>query len=417
MQESPARNGTFARVWLSHSAAQFGDQIGFIALPLTASLMLAATPSQLGWINAAYSAPFVAFALFAGALADRLSRRAAMIGAEVLRLTMTAALASAALAGWLTIPAMAACVFVAMSATVLFDISQQSYVPQLVGRDGLAAANTRLELTRSLAVIAGPTLVGLVTQPLTPAGAVLIASTAYLCSLASLASIRRGEAEIAPRPVASLLRDITDGMRFVTQHRLIWPLTLCGLFWNFAWFAQVTALVPFLTNELAVSPRMIGAIFAMQGIGALIGALLAVHLQRRITVGRAIMIGPILSAVAGTLPVFASAELWGIALLMAGQFLIGLGPTIWAVVQLSLRQAITPDHLLGRVGATNRFLSLGVRPFGALAGGMIGEAVSLRFALAVGAVAFILCLIQIAASPVPRLRRTPSQAEAAAMGV
>jgi predicted MFS family arabinose efflux permease len=416
MQQSPARNGAFARVWLSHSAAQFGDQIGFIALPLTASLMLAASPSQLGWINAAYSAPFVAFALFAGALADRLSRRAAMIAAEVLRLIMTAALASAALAGWLTIPAMAVCVFVAMSATVLFDISQQSYVPQLVGRDGLGAANTRLELTRSLAVIAGPALVGLVTQPLTPAGAVLIASTAYLCSLASLASISRSEVDIAPRPVGSMLRDITDGLRFVTRHRLIWPLTLCGLFWNFAWFAQVTALVPFLTNELAVSPRMIGAIFAMQGIGALLGALIAVRVQSHITLGRAIMVGPILSAVAGLLPVFASGDAWGIALLMASQFLIGLGPTIWAVVQLSLRQAITPDHLLGRVGATNRFMSLGMRPLGALAGGFIGEAVSLRFALAVGAAAFIACLIQIAASPIPRLRRTPSHAEAAAMG-
>jgi len=396
------RDPGFRRFWAAHAAAQLGEQVSLLALPLVAAVTLAATPLEMGWLSAAQSAPYLLVSLFAGVWVDRTRRRPIMVGADLSRAAILAAIPLAAATGLLAVPGLIVIGFAVAIAAVLFDVAAQSYLPTLARRDQLGQANARLELTRSVALVAGPGLAGLLMQVLAPADAMVATAAAYLASALLLGAIRVPET----RPGGdsqSIRRAIVDGIAFVATHRVLRAITLTALLWNLSWFVLMAAFVLVATRVLGLTPAMLGAVFAAQGAGMLIGAALAQPIAARTGIGRSLVIGPTISALACPLFALAPAGPTGALMFGGGLFLFGLGPTIWAVNQMTLRQAATPNALLGRVNATIRFATWGARPLGALAGGFVGEHWGLHAALWLAAAGYALQVLPVLLSPIPRL--------------
>lgn len=397
------RDPSFRRFWSAHAAAQLGEQISLLALPLAAAVTLAATPLEMGWLSAAQSAPYLLIALFAGVWVDRNRRRPIMVASDLSRAAMLAAIPLAASFDRLSIAGLTAVGFAVAVAAVLFDVAAQSYLPTIARRDQLGPANARLELTRSVALVGGPGIAGLLMQALAPAQAIVATALAYLVSALLLGAIRAPEARPAAGGEIPMGRAIADGIAFVAAHRVLRAITLTALLWNLSWFVLMAAFVLVATRVLGFTPAELGLVFAAQGAGMLIGAALAQPIAARTGLGRSLVIGPAISALACPLFALAPPGVAGVACCAAGLFLFGFGPAIWAVNQMTLRQAVTPNALLGRVNATIRFASWGARPLGALLGGWIGESVGLQAVLWVAAAGYALQILPVLLSPIPRL--------------
>lgn len=393
----------FTKLLGAYAASQFGDQITLLALPLAAALMLGAGPREMGWLAAAASAPFFLFGLPAGVWVDRLPRRSVMLAADVTRALVLLAVPAATLLGLLTLPLLIAVALLSGTAAVFVDIASQSYVPVLVGRERLIGANSRFETSRAAATTGGPALAGLLAGTIGPGLAIAVSAAASLLAATCVGAIRARDTNPPPARRA-FLAELREGLAFLASERRLRALTLCALVWNVSWFALGAVMVLYAARELGLSGAAIGLVFAADGVGMVLGALAAPGIERRFGLGRAIVIGPSLCALGTPLILLASPG-FSLPLLLAGRFLYGFGPIIFGIGATSLRQALTPPALLGRVNAGVRWLTNGFRPFGALLGGLAGEAFGLETAVALAGLGFVLCLVPLLLSPVPRLAR------------
>jgi len=207
----------------------------------------------------------------------------------------------------------------------------------------------------------------------------------------------------------AFLFELREGLAFLATEPRLRALTLCALVWNVSWFALGAVMVLYAARDLGLSGAEIGLVFAADGVGMVLGALVAPRIERRFGLGRAIVIGPSLCALGTPLILLASAGFllsgFVLPLLLAGRFLYGFGPMIFGIGATSLRQTLTPAALLGRVNAGVRWLTNGFRPFGAMLGGLAGEAFGLQTAVALAGLGFVLCLVPLLLSPVPKLVR------------
>ena len=222
--------------------------------------------------------------------------------------------------------------------------------------------------------------------------------------------------EPAPEPrataVPGVLSDIREGLWTILGNPLLRPIAATTATGNL--FASIGGAVGLLyaVNELHFEPWLLGLVFAAGGPGALAGALLASRLARRAGTGRAIVAGQLVASVGLWLMPLASGPLWSEALMLgAGGLLIGAGFTTYNINQVSLRQAIVPLRLHGRMNASMRFLVWGTMPVGALVGGALGAAIGLRPTLVVGATGAMLAVLWVAVSPVWTLREVPAPTE------
>lgn len=400
-----ARRQAFLRFWWGQTASLLGDTTCLAVLPLIAALQLGASPAQMGTLGFAISLPFLILALPAGVLVDRISRRRILIAADLVRAAALLALMAVIFGGFLSLPALYLTALVIASATLFFDVAAQSILPDLVAVEGYVGANTGLELSRSIGTAGGPALAAALLQasgPLMPIGLSLLF---YL----GAAGLYAGLPE-APRPPAvktKLLREMADGMGFVLQHPVLRALTLCALLWNMAWFTFNTVLVLYAAESLGLGAAEIGLALSLQGVGMFFGALAARWLVSRIGLGPSLLIGPITSAFSLPFLLIAGPELGGPAVAVA-LFLLGVGPSIWTVTQTSLRQAITPAPLLGRVNATIRFATAGMRPLGAILGGVLGSVAGIEATIMAAGLLFALCILPVALSTAIRLRAIPA---------
>ena len=277
-----------------------------------------------------------------------MSRRGLMVIAEASRALALISLPLLALLGWLSVPALAAIGFAAATGTVAFSVAAPALVPALVPREAFAAANGRLELARSVAFAAGPALAGALVAAAGGSVAFVLAA-----ALSVLAVLLLGGVPEPPRPAARarhVLGDLREGAAFAWRHRLLRPVLLTALVWNCSWFALQAAYVPYAAYRLGLGASGIGITLACYGGGMLAGALLAPRLMRRITFGAALAAGPVVSVAAALSMV---ATIWLPSALFAGAafFLFGAGPLLWTISQITLRQSVTPEGLLGRVSA------------------------------------------------------------------
>jgi len=401
-----ARDGDFARLWAAQSTSAVGSQFTAVALPLLAALSLGASPMAFGVLAAAAGLPHLLFGLLAGAWVDRLRRRPVMIAADVARAVLLATIPVAAALGALRIELLVAVAFLVESFTVFFDIAYLTYIPSLVSRDDLVEANSRLEATASAAQVIGPALGGTLVRVLGAPLALLLDTLSYLVSATLIWRIRAQETEPQRAGAAMSLRaEIGQGLRAVWQSPVLRALALSATVLNVAGFLFLSIYVLYMTRDLGLGAESVGLVFAAGGVGALLGSLGAGPARGRWGVGRVLLGSQILFGLFGMLvPLTVLFPDAALPLVVAAEFLQWVMVLVFSVNSVSLRQAITPDHLLGRVNGTMRFIVWGSRPIGSLAGGYLGSQIGLPATLVVGAFGMLVAFAPLLASPIPKLR-------------
>jgi predicted MFS family arabinose efflux permease len=373
----------FARLAWANLAAQSAEQLSLAAVPLVAVLMLGSGPGEIGLLAAVQTLPFLLLSIPLGVLADRTSRRRLMVGAELLRALSLVVLLAMVLTGQLSIFWLAVVGFAGAVGTVGFSVAAPAMVPALVPRGSLARANGRLELARSAAYAAGPALAGALVAWVGGAAAFVLAALLSAAAVALLWRLHEPARTLAP--ARHPLREIQEGAQFVWRHEYLRPMLLTGIAWNIAWFVLQAAYVPYAVRVLGLNTEAVGFTLGMYGAGMVVGALLAPRLVGAMRFGSAVQFGPAVSvAAAGTM--VATLMLPHGALAGLSFFLFGAGPIIWTITTTTLRQSVTPDDMLGRVGAVFLTVNAGSRPvgaaLGAVAGATWGEAACLMLAFA-----------------------------------
>jgi predicted MFS family arabinose efflux permease len=394
---------TFNRLAWSNLSAQSAEQIALAAAPIVAVLLLGVGEGQTGLLQTALTLPFILFAIPAGLMADRILRRWLMAGSEALRTVALLAILLLISLHLLTLPLLALCGFIAVCGTVAYSVAAPALVPSLVSSDLLPAANARIELARTIAFASGPALGGVLVGWIGAAPAFGFAAALSVVAVVLLSGIEEPAREPAQR--RHPWQEIREGAAFVLHHELLRPVFITQFIFNTASFLVLAIFVPYAVRRLGLSATGVGTTLSMYGVGMVVGALSATRVMRWLPFGTVIALGPVTGFVAAM--VLASTSLFPSAALAGlGFFLLGVGPILWVISTTTLRQAVTPPRLLGRVSAIN-IMSYGARPvgaaLGALIGGLYGAEACLYLAVAIfGAQALVILL-----SPAVSLARQP----------
>jgi MFS family permease len=407
------RNPDFVKFWVGETVSVFGSAVTALALPLTAVVVLKATPAQMGLLAAAGYVPFLLVGLLAGVWVDRFRRRPILLSADIAKAILLASIPIAAFAGHLAMGQVLIVSFLSGTVSVIDAVAYQAFMPSLLRREDLVEGNSKLEVSNSVAGIAGPSIAGFLVQLVTAPIAIAVDAASFIVSAVFLIFIRTPEPPPIPQEhKRNTLGQIGEGLRAVARHPLIASVMWCGTMHNF--FARMidALFVLYLTNDLHLSPALLGIVLALGGPGALIGALATARVTKRFGVGPTIVSMQILTGISrlliplavGSLPII-------LTLLMWSEFLLGVARPIFNITQVSLRQAVTPDRLQGRVNASIRFVMWGVTPFGALLGGVLGELIGLRATMLIAAIGVSIATVWIFFSPVRTLREQPVAVE------
>ncbi|MEV0380903.1 MFS transporter [Nonomuraea sp. NPDC050643] len=399
------RERDFRGLFLATSASQVGTQLLHLALPLVAVSALHASAFEVGLLTACQTLAFVVIGLPAGAIVDRLPKRLVMVVADWAR---AVALASVPVAWWLgvlTIYQLYAVALVLGVFAVFFAAAYQSCLPYLVARERLVEGNSMLEGVRTVAQLGGPGVGGYLVQLLTAPFALVVTVVGYAWSALCLATIRSLEAR-PERGGSHLVTEIAEGVRFVLGHRLLRRIAGCAATVNlFATMAQ-PAILLLLARELALPAGTIGLLLAASGAGGVTGALVTRRVAAWLGQGPTIWLAIGLPMPLMFVAPWAQAD-WRLGLFALYEFCFGAGTVIFNITQLSFRQAITPEPLLGRMNATIRFLVWGTMPLGGLLGGVLGETVGVRNTLLAAAAGSCLAFLWVFASPLRTMRELP----------
>ncbi|WP_256333168.1 MFS transporter [Streptomyces sp. cf386] len=400
------RDRDFRRLFAATALGQLGDRIVFLALPLVAIVALHADEFQVGSLTAMTSAGSLLVGLPAGAWVDRMRKRSVMISADFLRAFVLMTIPAAWWADLLTVGWLYAVALVHGVLTVFFDVAYVSYLPHLVGRGHLVEGNAKLSGIRSVTGISGPAmagpLVGWVGAPVT----LLVSSAGMALSGLLAGGIRKRE----PKPESSersrLVRDIREGLNFVLTHPALRAIMLGDAVFNLFLVMYQTMLLVFLEREMGLESFGIGLVLSGMGCGALLGALLAARVSKRVGQGPTIWLASLVTCPLTVLMPMANPG-WSLCAAAIGMAALSLGGVVRYVAQASLQQALTPDRLLGRMNATARFVSWGGIPLGGLLGGVSGSVFGAAATLWIGAAGMTLSILPALLSPLRTARELP----------
>ncbi|HEU5297200.1 MAG TPA: MFS transporter [Burkholderiaceae bacterium] len=375
------RDPTYRRLWTSILVSSLGSQVTMLALPLTAAVLLHATPTQMGLLTAMEIAPFVLFSLPSGVWLDRVRKLPVYVGGEVALALTVASVPLAWLLDVLTMPWLYVVAFLLGTVFTSAGSASQIVLTQVVPRARLVEAHAKNALASSGAEVVGPGLAGLLIRLLGAPVALLIDGVMLLWSAWILRGIRVQERR-EPRPDAHFWRDLRAGLRFVARTRLLLALAAVVGCWQLFHQAAMVVNILFATRVLGLSEQQIGGCFVALGAGTVLASVFGNRLSRRIGPGPSL---PLAIAVCGAgwlLLALAPANAWGVAAFAFMLFTFGIGAVLIFINFLAMRQAVTPEPLLGRMTSTMRWLILLPAGPGALIGGWLGEHVGLRAALA-----------------------------------
>ncbi|MER7672539.1 MFS transporter [Kitasatospora sp. NPDC096128] len=413
------RDRRFVRFWAGQSVSQFGDRISELALPLIAVAALNASAGQVAWLTALAWAPNL-LAVVLGAWVDQhVGRRRLMIISDLVRAGVLLTLPAAHLFGSVTFLQLYAVALLTGAAAVLFNTAYPPFFAHLVPRSSYVDANSKLSASRSASFVVGPAVGGALVQLLTAPVAVIADALSFLASALLLRPIRVEEPAAGTDGPAGppLLGRVREGLAFVVRHPVLAAGLGCATTLNFFTFAAGTNLIVlFAVRDLGLSAGIVGLAFGIGSTGALVGAVIAPKVSRRIGVGRSIAVGAVLFPAPIALVAAASGPGWaGAAVLGAAEFLSGVGVMLFDVNLNSLQAAVIPDGMRSRVAGTYGTVNYGMRPIGALVGGGLATVIGLRATLITAAVGGALSLLWLLPSPVLRIRSLASaQAQAPA---
>lgn len=385
-------NRDFTLLLVSDAANQMGTTVRTTVIPLVAVTTLAASEFEIGLLAASATAAFLLIGLPAGVWVDRLRRRPVLIAANAFRAGLLMLIPLAALAGWLSIPMLIAIALLTGAGTVFFDVAALSLLPSVVRRDQLPVANGRLHTAQAAGRLTGPGLGGLLAQLLGAANGMWASVVLYGGSALALSRIGAAESQ-PPRPAKRNMRaELAEGARFVLGHPLMRALSGFAVTWNFFLNLGFSMHVLLLARTLGLPAAAVGVLIAVPGVGSVLGAASASWWIGRLGLGRAMLLLSTLGAAGGVLIALGGGG-WRLAVFVIGQLALGYGGAIYGVAQVTCRQSVCPDHMLGRVIGIARFLSWGAIPLGLLAGGLTGQLFGVYGALWVSAAGGLLAVL------------------------
>ena len=405
------RHRDFVKLWSAQTISQFGDEVTGLALPLVAIITLGASPLEIGLLGTFQFLPFILLTIPAGVWVDRMRRKPVLIGADIGRALLLTSIPVAFIGGWLSIPQLYFVGFMVGCLEVLFDIAYQSYLPAVIEREQLTEGNAKLELSSSASSVIGPGVAGFLVELVRAPFAILFDALSYLGAVVMLLIIRRPEVPPAPHDAAtgprpSMRTEAIEGLRYVLGHRYLRSIAACTGTLNLFGNIGGVILLIYIVNELGITAGTVGIIFAIANLGVLFGALTAERLARWIGIGPTIVWSAFISAFA-LIPVAIAPREAPVPFLVASGVIGAATAVIYNVNQVSLRQAITPERMLGRMNATMRFVVWGTIPIGSIVGGFLGGLIGLQATIWVGAIGSFLGFLPVFFSQVRTLRRIP----------
>ncbi|MDT9701136.1 MFS transporter [Streptomyces sp. P17] len=405
------RDPDFGRLFAATALGQLGDRILFLALPLVAIMALDADEFQVGLLTAMTTAGSLLVGLPAGAWVDRMRKRSVMISTDMARALALLTIPVAWSADLLTIWWLYAVALLHGILTVFFDVAYVSYLPHLVGRDHLVEGNSRLSAIRSVTSISGPSIAGPMVGAVGAPATLLVSSIGMAMSGLLAISIRKREEKSEPSERPQLGREIKEGLKFVLKYPALRAIMLGDGIFNLFLVMYQAMLLIFLEREMSLGSFGIGLVLSGMGCGALLGALLATRISTRVGQGPVIWLAPLVTCPLTALMPLAQPG-WSLYVAAVGLASLSLGGVVRVVAQSSFQQALTPDHLLGRMSATARFVSWGGIPLGGFLGGVSGSAFGATATLWIGAVGMTLSILPNFLSPLRTMRKLPEQMDA-----
>lgn len=403
------RHRDFVSLFAATTSSEFGTQISQLALPLVAVVALRASPFEVGLLFTLQMVGSVIFGLPAGVWADRLRRRNIMIVSDATRAVLFATVPIAWWQDSLTMAHLEALAFASGIFTTFFDVAYQSYLPHLVDRRGLTGANSQLEAMRNISAVGGPTAAGGIVALLGAPLAVGADALSFVVSAVFISRIRKREKISTPPAGSSLVRDVRAGIRFVFTDRSLRAILLSSSIYNF--FASIVSalLIVLLARVLALSAFAIGLIFSCTAVGALLGALLTRRIVERAGYGATMWLSLAVAVPFGLfLPVAARGPLLWFA--VAGYTVVWFGTTVYNITQVTYRQGLTPEGMLGRMNASMRFFVGGTLPLGSFVGGVLAEVFSVRTGMWIGSVGLVAAFVPVLLSPIRSVQELPTYA-------
>ena len=374
------RDLTYRRLWTSIFISSFGGQVTLLALPLTAAVLLHATPTQMGVLTAMEVLPFVLFSLPSGVYLDRIRKLPVYVWGELLLALFVASVPLAWWTGWLS---MAWLYFVGFAIGTVYTIAgsaAQIVLTQIVPRERLVEAHAKNALASSSAEVAGPGLAGALIKLVGAPFALLADAVMLTVSALILRGIRVTE---GPRHAAGeFWPALRAGMRFVAGHRLLVTMALIVGGWQMCHQAALVVQILFATRTLGLSEGGVGLSYVALGVGTIVTSTVGNRISKRFGPGPTLVMGFVVCGIGWLLGAIAPASPLGIAMFGLMLMLFGVGAVLIFITFLALRQAVTPPHLLGRMTSTMRWLILLPAGPGALLGGWLGEHAGLRASLA-----------------------------------
>ncbi len=416
--DDPFTNANVRLLFSAEGISILGSQVSHIALPLIAVDVIKASNGAIALLEAAFLLPFVFFSLPVGALLDRRTRRPVMVAMDLVRTAALLLIPLSYAIGALSMPVLYLTLFIVGSATLIFDVAAQSYLPELLRGPRLATANSRLMVIDSGASVVGPPIAGVIVGRLGGPIAIMIDSLSFLWSALLLRKLRHTEAppviDIAA-PTSRLRDEIREGLAWVLGHKHLRGNATAALFFNFfGAIANGAVIIAYGRRELLLPTELLGFILGAGVIGLLIGSFTAGRIAERIGVGNSIILGGILIP---TMPLglaLISAPMGPLLitiLAIASQVLAFFGAAIFHTNQVTYRQIVTPKHLLGRMNASMKWVMLVGMPLGAVVGALIADSFGLRAALFAGALGIIVAPIPLLLSGISSVVRQPEHAD------
>jgi MFS family permease len=406
------RSADFRKLWTSLTITAFGAQITNLALPLTAALLLQATPFQMGVLIALETLPFALVSLHTGVLLDRVRKLPVVIAADIGRGLALLAIPVAAWFGALSMDILYAVGFFCGVQNVVGGAAYQVLIAQMAGRTRLVEANAKITLGETSSALVGPGLAGLLIQAMTAPFAIAFDAVTFFFSALLLRRLKAPNDIVHAGPKRSVWAEIHEGLLLVWNSRTLLSLAVVAGLWQVLHHMQIAVLILFATRELNLSAGSIGVAYMFGGVGCVLAATCAERLSHRFGVGSIIVYGLALTAFGWQAFGLVSGPPWiatialGIAMLV-----FDFGAVLYGINYLALRQAITPDRLMGRMTATMRFCTVAAAPFGSLIGGALATGIGLRpTLLVVGALGLALAVGAMIGSPVRTHRTLPAAA-------
>jgi Na+/melibiose symporter-like transporter len=398
------RDRQFRTFWSAQGVSEFGDRITELALPLIAVTLLDASPGQVGLLTAAVWLPNLA-SLFIGTWVDqRRDKRPLMIAADLSRMMVLLSLPAAYWLHALTLGQLYAIAMLAGTAHVVFNTAYASFFVRLVSQEQFLEANSKLSATRSISFMAGPAIGGVLIQWLTAPVAILIDAASFVFSAIQVGRLRTPVVE--PEPATeSLLRRARAGMGYLLRHPYLRASLGCATTVNFFNLIGSALLILYASRNLELSAGIIGIAFGIGASGGLLGALAAAPLTRLIGAGRLIAIGAVVFPAAIAIAALASGPIWVRATALGAAEFVGAFAVMCFDIPLNaLQAAVIHDQMRSRVSGAFSSINYGVRPLGAVVGGLLGTWLGVRETLLISSAGGLLAVLWLIRSPIIRVR-------------